>query len=141
MCHTLQAIQHHLAAMAGETAASGAAVDAAARAETGYAFEAAKARTSQAAGEVARLAHQVHGAIGFTEEHRLHHWTKRLWAWRDEFGNESHWSTHGTTLTLRGDNGSQETIFKGFHVHVSLVRFHHHDCFTSRNGVALGLEP
>ena len=86
-----QAIQHHLAEMAGETAASGAAVDAAAQAGTPFAFAAAKARASQAAGTVARLAHQIHGAIGYTAEHDLHHWTGRLWAWRDEYGNEAHW--------------------------------------------------
>ncbi len=86
-----QAIQHHLVRIAGETASSGAAVDAAARTRTPFAFAAAKAQTSQAAGEVARLAHQIHGAIGFTWEHALHHWTKRLWAWRDEYGNEAYW--------------------------------------------------
>ena len=86
-----QAIQHHLAEIAGEAAAAGAAVDAAARAGTPFAFAAAKARASQAAGTVARLAHQVHGAIGYTVEHDLHHWTTRLWAWRDEYGNEAHW--------------------------------------------------
>jgi acyl-CoA dehydrogenase len=41
---------------------------------------------------VARLAHQVHGAIGFTQEHKLHHLTRRLWSWRDEAGTELHWS-------------------------------------------------
>ena len=86
-----QAIQHHLAEIAGEAAAAGAAVDAAAQAGTPFAFAAAKARASQAAGTVARLAHQVHGAIGYTAEHDLHIWTTRLWAWRDEFGNEAHW--------------------------------------------------
>ena len=86
-----QAIQHYLAEIAGEAAATGAAVDAAAEAGTPFAFAAAKARASQAAGTVARLAHQVHGAIGYTAEHDLHHWTKRLWAWRDECGNEAHW--------------------------------------------------
>ena len=89
-----QAIQHHLAEMAGEVAASGAAVDAAAQATNTtntFAFAAAKARASQAAGTVARLAHQVHGAIGYTAEHDLHIWTTRLWAWRDEFGNEAYW--------------------------------------------------
>ena len=86
-----QAIQHHLAEIAGEAAAAGAAVDAAAEAGTPFAFAAAKARASQAAGTVARLAHQVHGAIGYTAEHDLHIWTTRLWAWRDEFGNEAHW--------------------------------------------------
>ena len=86
-----QAIQHHLAEIGGEAAATGAAVDAAAQAGTYFAYAAAKARASQAAGTVARLAHQVHGAIGYTVEHDLHHWTTRLWAWRDEFGNEAHW--------------------------------------------------
>ena len=97
-----QAIQHHLAEMAGEAAASGAAVDAAACAGTPFAFAAAKARASQAAGTVARLAHQVHGAIGYTAEHDLHHWTKRLWAWRDEFGNEAHWWQVLGTQAARG---------------------------------------
>ena len=86
-----QAIQHHLAEIAGEAAATGAAVDAAAQVGTPFAVAAAKARASQAAGTVARLAHQVHGAIGYTVEHDLHIWTTRLWAWRDEFGNEAHW--------------------------------------------------
>ncbi len=86
-----QAIQHYLAEIAGEAAATGAAVDAAAQASNTFGFAAAKARASQAAGTVARLAHQVHGAIGYTAEHDLHHWTKRLWAWRDECGNEAYW--------------------------------------------------
>jgi acyl-CoA dehydrogenase len=29
--------------------------------------------------------------MGYTQEHNLHHSTRRLWAWRDEFGNESYW--------------------------------------------------
>ena len=40
----------------------------------------------------AAIAHQVHGAIGFTQEHSLHHLTRRLWSWRDEFGNDAEWS-------------------------------------------------
>ena len=50
------------------------------------------ARDAVGAAVVARLAHQVHGAIGFTQEHRLHHLTRRLWAWRDEAGSELAWS-------------------------------------------------
>jgi len=34
----------------------------------------------------------VHGAIGFTQEHKLHHLTRRLWSWRDEAGSELVWS-------------------------------------------------
>ena len=97
-----QAIQHYLAEIAGEAAATGAAVDAAAEAGTPFAFAAAKARASQAAGTVARLAHQVHGAIGYTAEHDLHVWTKRLWAWRDECGNEARWWQVLGAETVRG---------------------------------------
>jgi len=53
---------------------------------------AAKIRVGEAAGEGAAIAHQVLGAIGFTKEHTLHRFTQRLWAWRDDFGNESYWA-------------------------------------------------
>ena len=38
------------------------------------------------------IANQVHGAMGFTYEHTLHHSTRRLWGWREEFGNETLWA-------------------------------------------------
>ena len=50
-------------------------------------------RVGEAAGTGAAIAHQVHGAMGFTYEHSLHHATRRLWAWREEFGNEAVWAT------------------------------------------------
>lgn len=96
-----QAIQHALAQLAGEAAAAGAAADAAAEAvgfgtlreeATVAEVAAAKVRVGEAAGTGAAIAHQVHGAMGVTYEHSLHHATRRLWSWRDEFGNESHWS-------------------------------------------------
>ena len=90
-----QAIQHNLAVVAGEVAAAGRAADAAIDALEGdrFALEvaAAKARVGEAAGIVAESAHQVHGAMGFTHEHQLHHFTRRVWAWRDEYGNEAFW--------------------------------------------------
>jgi alkylation response protein AidB-like acyl-CoA dehydrogenase len=90
-----QAIQHNLAVMAGETAAAGRVADAAVDAIDGERFElvvaAAKARVGEAAGVVAEIAHQVHGAMGYTHEHQLHHFTRRAWAWRDEYGNEAFW--------------------------------------------------
>jgi acyl-CoA dehydrogenase len=98
-----QAVQQQLALAAAEVAAAGAAADAAAATAeregldagaTAFAVAAAKARTGEAAGEVARIAHQVHGAIGFTREHDLRRWTTRLWAWRDEDGSDAQWQQH-----------------------------------------------
>jgi acyl-CoA dehydrogenase len=92
-----QAIQMELAEMAGEVTAAAALVDAAVQAvERGeslvLAAAAAKVRAGSAVEVVARLAHQVHGAIGFTQEHKLHHLTRRCWSWRDEAGTELAWS-------------------------------------------------
>ncbi len=107
-----QAIQHGLAQLAGETAAAGAAADAAAEAiarsgglgDAALAeVAAAKVRVGEAATTGAAIAHQTHGAMGFTYEHSLHHATRRLWAWRDEFGNESYWAIQlGRMVAARG---------------------------------------
>jgi acyl-CoA dehydrogenase len=96
-----QAVQHSLATLAGEVAAAGAAADLAAEAiarhgvghdKTSAGVAIAKYRVGEAASTGAAIAHQVHGAMGFTYEHSLHHATRRLWAWREEFGNETHWA-------------------------------------------------
>ena len=63
----------------------------------------AKIRAAEAAEEGAAIAHQVHGAIGFTNEHILHRFTLRLLAWRDDFGDESHWAAAlGNRVAARG---------------------------------------
>jgi alkylation response protein AidB-like acyl-CoA dehydrogenase len=107
-----QAVQHNLATLAGEVAAAGAAADGAAEsiALEGPASEralldvaVAKVRVGEAASNGAAIAHQVHGAMGFTYEHSLHHSTRRLWAWREEFGNETLWAERlGRLITLQG---------------------------------------
>jgi acyl-CoA dehydrogenase len=105
-----QAIQQQLALLAGEVAAANAAVEAAVEATelagtvTDAAFEiaATKVRVGEAAGTAAAIAHQVHGAIGFTKRHTLRHFTLRLWSWRDEFGTESEWASRlGNIFTKR----------------------------------------
>ncbi|HJU19618.1 MAG TPA: acyl-CoA dehydrogenase family protein, partial [Stellaceae bacterium] len=74
---------------------------AASRPSAAFAAAAAKIRAGSAAGRVAEIAHQVHGAIGFTHEHSLHRLTRRLWSWRDEFGSESCWSLELGRRTLQ----------------------------------------
>jgi acyl-CoA dehydrogenase len=90
-----QGIQHMLAIVATEVAASRAAVMAAATEpdveRAVFLSAVAKARAGDAAGVVAAAAHQAHGAMGFTEEYGLGLATKRLWSWRSEDGSEEFW--------------------------------------------------
>jgi acyl-CoA dehydrogenase len=104
---SFQAIQHQLALLAGHTAAAGIAAAnafrAADRGDAAFEIAVAKVRTGEAAGLGAGIAHQCHGAIGFTYEHSLHFVTRRLWSWRAEFGAESHWAAEiGRDIALRG---------------------------------------
>jgi len=91
-----QAVQQNLAVLAGQaaaaTAAAEAAIEATAQGFASHAIAAAKIRAGEAASLGAAIAHQVHGAIGFTQEYPLNRLTRRLWSWRDEFGNEAHWA-------------------------------------------------
>lgn len=116
-----QAVQHNLARLAGEVAAavcaSGSAADALQRArgvfDDGVYFEiaSAKIRTGEAAGEGAAIAHQVHGAIGFTMEHILHRFSRRVWSWRDEFGSESVWAVRlGNAVAAQGGDELWPTL-------------------------------
>lgn len=42
--------------------------------------------------EGARIAHQLHAAMGVTREHPLHLATRRIWSWRDESGTQRSWA-------------------------------------------------
>ena len=96
---TFQAIQHMLAELASCVAATIAAAEAAARdadeggLEAGGSFSiaAAKSQASEFAQRIASISHQSMGAMGFTHEHILHHYTRRLWVWRRDFGSETYW--------------------------------------------------
>ena len=107
-----QAVQHNLARLAGETAAAMTAASSAADTianarefDDAVFLEAtsAKIRCAEAAEKGAAIAHQVHGAIGYTLEHILHRYTMRALAWRDDFGNESYWAVElGKRVAARG---------------------------------------
>ena len=112
-----QAIQHTIAALAGEAAAAAvaassgadalAAAGGPANADDALFLEAASAkiRCAEAAAVAAKIAHQVHGAIGMTEEHVLHRFTLRAMMWRDDFGNEAYWAVRlGERVAASGAN-------------------------------------
>ncbi|MDP3136284.1 MAG: acyl-CoA dehydrogenase family protein, partial [Burkholderiaceae bacterium] len=90
-----QAVQHLIAEMAAQVHAAAMATDMARMRLEGPGMETAvavaKARVGEAAGMVAAIAHQVHGAMGYSQEYPLHYRTRRLWSWREEFGSERGW--------------------------------------------------
>jgi acyl-CoA dehydrogenase len=106
-----QAIQQAIALMAADVAESGAAADAlvsaCAKGELAPTdVLAAKVAVGAAAGRAAAVAHQVHGAMGFTEEYGLHYYTQRLWSWRDEYGTEAELAGElGRRLAALGPDG------------------------------------
>ena len=94
-----QAVQHTLAAMAGEVergrAAANLAVAAAVdhgfdHAATDYAVTVAKVTLGRVVPAVITSAHQLHGAIGVTIEHRLWLATMRARSWIGEFGDTAY---------------------------------------------------
>jgi acyl-CoA dehydrogenase len=90
-----QAIQHQLSVMSEHAFAARMAaqlgLSAAGQVPDRLRVAMAKARTSEAALEVAGLSHAIHGAIGFTREFDLQLYTRRLHAWRQAAGSESYW--------------------------------------------------
>ena len=96
-----QAVQQALAVAAARAAEARAAAETAFLAvgranddltDAEWAVAAAKLVAGEAAEVVYDATHQVLGAMGFTFEHELHFWTRRLWAWRGEFGADGQWA-------------------------------------------------
>jgi acyl-CoA dehydrogenase len=116
-----QAMQQQLAAMAGQVAAAGAAADAGVEAlavddpaKQEFLVAIAKTRVGDAATLAAEIAHQVHGAIGFTRDYSLQLSTRRLWSWRDEFGGDTEWAARvGAFVCARGSESLWPTLTDG----------------------------
>lgn len=114
----LSPVRERLALLAEECAVAGAAVEAAVAAwdcgRTGqleFATAAAKVQAGEAAGHAARIAHQLHGAVGMTAEADLHRLTTRLWSWRDEYGDERYWALRlGRMVSALGGDGAWEML-------------------------------
>lgn len=108
-----QAVQHSLAAMAGEIEQARAATELATAAVTEYGFgharaeyavTVAKVAVGRAATPVTTIAHQLHGAIGVTIEHPLWSVTMRARAWPDEFGSTASYARRLGRLALTADD-------------------------------------
>lgn len=109
-----QAVAHELAVLVGQLAvlqcAADTAVDMCSRpvgeldeASVDLHVTAALVEAGRCASLVAAAAHQIHGAIGITLEHRLRLSTTRLWSWRDELGDERGWRIGLAELSGPGD--------------------------------------
>lgn len=75
-----------------------------------FAVAIAKIESARAATVVARNAHQVHGAIGFTLDHRLRHFTNRALAWRSEFGTQRDWQHELGTMAIAAEESLWELV-------------------------------
>ena len=108
---SFQAVQHTLASMAGEVERARAATDLAvaavedfgfSSAQADYAVTVAKVTLGQVVPSVVTAAHQLHGAIGVTIEHRLWLATMRARSWVQEFGDTAHHAQRLGALALSG---------------------------------------
>jgi acyl-CoA dehydrogenase len=114
-----QAVAHHLVRIAEEAIATEMAVRIAAAGGLGSEpnlldVSAAKIVAGQAATAITAAAHQAHGAIGMTYEYELGQLSRRLWAWRDEYGSESHWSRQlGRHLAASGADTLWQALSTG----------------------------
>lgn len=102
-----QAVQHLVSDIACEAALARSATEAAlavamatdwAAPNLEFLVAAARSCAGHATSAVVRNAHQVHGAIGTTIEHRLHHFTRAALAWRSEFGSTRYWDDRLTDM-------------------------------------------
>jgi alkylation response protein AidB-like acyl-CoA dehydrogenase len=112
-----QAIQHQLAVTAEQVLAARMAAQIGCSAVGHHPGQMnaaiAKARASEAAVDVAALAHSIHGAIGFTADYDLQLFTRRLHAWRLQAGSESYWQEvlgQAVLNSAQGEPGQPHTL-------------------------------
>ncbi|BBZ15582.1 acyl-CoA dehydrogenase family protein [Mycobacterium branderi] len=108
-----QSVQHALAAMAGEIERARAAVTLAVAAacdhgfgtaQSDYAVTVAKVVAGRVVDPVTTIAHQLHGAIGVTIEHRLWLATTAAQSWITEYGSTAHHARRLGEIALSAEN-------------------------------------
>jgi acyl-CoA dehydrogenase len=117
-----QLVQSMAADVAAESAVIQAAADAAVALverdgfgspESVFAVAVAKSTAGHGASHVARNAHQIFGAIGYTYEHELHRHTNRMLSWRAEFGSVRHWDDLITRTAVDAGSGGLWSFIAG----------------------------
>ena len=113
-----QAVQQHLVWAAQDAALARMAAESAGRAAHRGAGEfeiaAAKLNCNQAATRATKACHQAHGAMGMTQEYPLHHYSRRLWSWRTEYGGTREWSRWvGQAAVTAGADGLYPLVTGG----------------------------
>jgi acyl-CoA dehydrogenase len=89
-----QVIAHYLAELAELALVGEGAIATALALPTTLNFAIAKSVTGRAAREASRIAHQIHGAMGMTQEYVLGRYTTCMWAWTEEAGRPEFWNTY-----------------------------------------------
>lgn len=117
-----QAVQNLVSDIATEVALARATTEAALTAgmasqwsgpDVGFRVAVARSCAGHATSVVVRNAHQVHGAIGTTREHRLHEFTRAALAWRSEFGSVRYWDEQVTDAALYASAGGLWSLITG----------------------------
>ncbi|MCG7592525.1 acyl-CoA dehydrogenase family protein [Mycobacterium sp. PSTR-4-N] len=117
-----QAIQNLIADAAAEAALARIATEAALNTAIDSSWRAAcldfqiavaRSCAGQASLVVTRNAHQVHGAMGTTIEHRLHEYTRGALAWRSEFGSARSWDMRVAAAASTGGRSGLWEIISG----------------------------
>ena len=83
------------------------------RGDARFEIAAAKVLADNAAREATRAAHQAHGAMGMTQEYPLHLLSRRLWAWRAEYGDAAWTERLGRAAVGAGPEALYRTIAEG----------------------------
>lgn len=113
-----QAVQQHLVWAAQDAALARSVAEiaglAASRGPAEFEIASAKLNANQAATRATKACHQAHGAMGMTQEYPLHHYSRRLWAWRSEYGGTQEWShVVGRAVAAAGADGLYPLIAGG----------------------------
>lgn len=120
-----QAVAQNLALMVEHTERARLAITISAQLAAAHGHDCATvARAKILAGESARittaLAHQVHGALGMTEEYPLGRYTRRLWSWTSEYGTDAYWAQElGRLVSEGGVEVLRPLVTSGLHAAAS----------------------